>query len=274
VFMSTNNIQKGIGRILVKLYKKESKTAIAETLTESDGYIYFLSIDPGEYIARIDSEQLKVLNLESFPTELPVKIKRSVDGDIVEGIKFVMSPVNDHPVLPEAHYDLAKLTKPVSSPKSKRKNEIKVNDYITFISREGVVIQIGAFKTKSYAFKENKRLGRISGKPTLMVYEDKYYKVRMSGFTTRTSAQQFAVKLSELKFPIYYVPFIRHNFSIQIGDFLNREEAEDTAEKWSKLTGKHIILIIDENNRFKVRIQGLSGKKEAVSVLILLNIVI
>jgi len=256
------------------LYKKESKTAVAEVLTESDGYIYFLGIDPGEYIARIDSEQLKVLNMESFPTELPVKIKRSVDGDIVDGIKFVMKPVNDHPVLPEAHYDLGKLTKSVSTPKIKRKNEFKVNDYISFISREGVVIQIGAFKTKFNAFKENKRLGRISGKPTLMVYEDKFYKVRMSGFTTRTRAHQFAYKLSGFKFPVYFVPFIRHNFSIQIGDFTSREEAEVTAEKWSKLTGKRIILIIDEYNRYKVRIQGLSGKTEAISVLKLLNIVI
>ena len=274
VYMNTNNTQKGIGRILVKLYKKGSHIAAAETLTESDGYIYFLGIEPGEYIARIDSEQLKVLNMESFPAQLPVTIKRSIDGDIVDGIKFVMSPVNDHPVLAKVLIEQPKLTKAVSTSKTNRKNEFKVNDYITFISREGVVIQIGAFKTKSNAFKENKRLGRLSGKPTLMVYEDKFYKVRMSGFTTRISAQQFAIKLSGLNFPIYYVPFIRHNFSIQIGDFVNREEATDTAEKWSQLTGRHVILIIDQNNRFKVRIQGLSGKKEALSILKLLNIII
>jgi len=94
----------------------------------------------------------------------------------------------------------------------------------------------------------------------------------MSGFATRTSAQQFAFKLSGLNFPIYYVPFVRHNFSIQIGDFMTRDEATDTAQKWSKLTGKHVILIVESNNRYKVRIQGLSGKKEAISVLKLLNI--
>ena len=272
VYTNTNNTQKGIGRILVKLYKKDSKKAVAETLTESDGYIYFLGIEPGDYIARIDSEQLEVLNMVSLPAQLPVTIKRSVDGDIVDGIKFVMSPVNNHPASAEGHIEQPKLTKAVSPSNSTRKNEIKVNDYITFISKEGVVIQIGAFKTRSNAFKENKRLGRISGKPTLMVYEDKYYKVRMSGFATRTSAQQFAFKLSGLNFPIYYVPFVRHNFSIQIGDFMTRDEATDTAQKWSKLTGKHVILIVESNNRYKVRIQGLSGKKEAISVLKLLNI--
>jgi len=274
VYMNTKNTLKGIGRILVKLYKKESKTVVAETLTESDGYIYFLGIEPGEYIARIDSEQLKILNMESLPTQLPVTIKRSMDGDIVDGIKFVMSPVNDLPALLEPHFDLAKLMKAVSTSNSTHKNEFKVNDYITFISKEGFVIQIGAYKNRSNALKENKRLGKISGKPTLMVYEDRFYKIRMSGFTTRKSAQQFASKLSELKFPVYYVPFVRHNFSIQIGNFVTRVEATDTAEKWSKLTGKPVILIIDQNNCFKVRIQGLSGKKEALYVLKLLDIII
>jgi len=272
VYMNTNNTSKGIGRILVKLYKKGSQIAVAETLTESDGYIYFLGLEPGDYIARIDSEQLKVLNMKSFPDVLPVNIKRSIDGDIVDGLKFTISPARDKNPEPVTFFDFAKLTKSASTTKNNRKNETKVNDYITFISKEGVVIQIGAFKIKGYAFKESKRLGRISGKPTMMVYEDKFYKVRMSGFSTRTSAKQFAVRLSELNFPIYYVPFFSHNYSIQIGDFENMEDARITAEKWSKLTGKRIILIIDQNNRFKVRIQGLSGKTEALSILKLLNI--
>jgi len=90
-FMNKDNALKGIGRITVKFYKKNSNKVVAETLSETDGYISCLGFEPGEYVARVDSVQLKNLD---FSVDLPQKdftIKTLEEGDVVEGIDFVLS---------------------------------------------------------------------------------------------------------------------------------------------------------------------------------------
>jgi hypothetical protein len=106
-----------------------------------------------------------------------------------------------------------------------------------------------------------------------MVYDHRYYKVRISGFLNHLVAVEFAFKLKGLKFPVYYLPYYRHNFVIQIGEFETKNDTTEAVDKWSKLTGIPILLIIEENDRYKVRIQGLSGRAEAESILKQLNIV-
>ena len=90
-YMKRENSMKGIGRILVKIYKKGTTTPIAETLSESDGYIYYLGLGPGEYIAHVDSVQLRNLNFMSDPPLREFTIKTVEEGDIVGGIDFVLS---------------------------------------------------------------------------------------------------------------------------------------------------------------------------------------
>lgn len=91
VYMNNDNSLKGIGRILVKFYKKDGLKPVAETLSESDGYIYYLGLEPGEYIARVDPEQLKNLDFTANPTEIEFTIKAVEEGDIVGGIDFVLT---------------------------------------------------------------------------------------------------------------------------------------------------------------------------------------
>jgi len=167
------------------------------------------------------------------------------------------------------------ITKPVKDVLAQTKpavNEFKANEFISYIFNEGISLQTGAFKNKTNAFNLFKKLVRISGKPTIVVYDHKYYKVRVSGFLNHLTARKFAFKLTSLKFPVFYLPYYRHNFAIQIGEFENKKDATEALDKWSNITGKPIILIIDENDRYKVRIQGLSGRTEAESILKELNI--
>ena len=89
-YMNKDDLLKGIGRILVKFYKKNSDKVVAETLSESDGYIDYMGLAPGEYVARVDAGQLKNLNFTVDPPQRDFTIKTSVEGDIVEGIDFVL----------------------------------------------------------------------------------------------------------------------------------------------------------------------------------------
>ena len=90
IYLANDNLLKGIGRILVKFYKKNTTKVIAETLSESDGYIDYMGLAPGEYVARVDSAQLGNLAFTVDPPQINFTIKSLAEGDIAEGIDFVL----------------------------------------------------------------------------------------------------------------------------------------------------------------------------------------
>ncbi|WPR71435.1 hypothetical protein SLW70_16090 [Flavobacterium sp. NG2] len=90
VYKENENEVRGFSRIIVKVYKKDSKELVVQTLSESDGYIYHLGLKPGDYMACIDPEQLKSLNMTASPPCRYFSIKKSEDGDIVDGLDFVL----------------------------------------------------------------------------------------------------------------------------------------------------------------------------------------
>jgi hypothetical protein len=95
VYLNNDNSLIGLRRISVKFYKKNSNKVVAQTLSESDGYIYYLGLEPGEYIARIDPEQLNNLKMISSPELIPIKISQSFEGDIVSNLDFILSLVKE-----------------------------------------------------------------------------------------------------------------------------------------------------------------------------------
>ena len=80
---------QGQGRIIVDFYRSNG-TFFARTLTEPDGYFSFLGLPAGSYIARVDTAQLRKLNMTSSPDTLAFSIKKSVDGDVRDGLDFVI----------------------------------------------------------------------------------------------------------------------------------------------------------------------------------------
>jgi len=99
-YLNTDNSLQGIGRVLVKFYNKNSPKVIAETLSESDGYVYYLGLEPGEYVARVDTVQLSNLDFKVDPPQIDFTIKTLEEGDIVGGIDFVLSrnKINEKPI--------------------------------------------------------------------------------------------------------------------------------------------------------------------------------
>jgi len=165
--------------------------------------LYYLGLDPGEYIARIDSEQLKILNMVSSPALISFKIRPSIQGDIVDNLNFTMTRVTEQITGAGLPVDITKPVKDVLAQTKPAVNEFKANEFISYIFNEGISLQTGAFKNKTNAFNLFKKLVRISGKPTIVVYDHKYYKVRVSGFLNHLTARKFAFKLTSLKFPVF-----------------------------------------------------------------------
>ena len=107
-YLNKDNVLKGQRRILVKFFKKSTRKGgsqtmaesdatlskpVAETLSESDGYLYYMGLSPGEYVVRVDPDQLKNLNMTVSPESIPVKINQLAEGDVVTGLDFVLNPI-------------------------------------------------------------------------------------------------------------------------------------------------------------------------------------
>ena len=89
VYMRANESNNGQGKIVVLILDNSSKQ-VNKIMTESDGFFSLLGLSPGNYTAVIDPGQLKKLNLSTSPSEFPFIIKKSIEGDLVDDVEFVL----------------------------------------------------------------------------------------------------------------------------------------------------------------------------------------
>ncbi len=89
VYTKTENGLKGQSRIIINIYDSTGKQ-VARTISETDGYINYIGLQPGNYYAMPDEVQMLKLGYTSTP-RIEFKIKRSRDGDIFDAIKFTLT---------------------------------------------------------------------------------------------------------------------------------------------------------------------------------------
>jgi hypothetical protein len=287
-YLNKDNILKGLRRILIKFYRRDNDKLIAktlseadafsasrlvaQTLSESDGYIYYIGLEPGEYYARVDAEQLRNLKMVSSPEVIPIKIEQTVNGDIVSGMDFILSPAVE--IAPED--SVMVVTADLVAKTSEVKSEPAVSSAVTpenvkhisavlknyknsVIEYEGDVIQVGAYKNRANAYAIRKKLWDRMAVPSVVILEDSYYKVLITGFANRGLARASAMRLPKSDFPDLYVPVIKPNASIQIGEYQKENEAVAAQQEWVQFTKKQVIILF-ENGLFKLRIPGFANR--------------
>lgn len=94
VYIKEKNDKKGIGRIIINIYNS-SNQIVAKTLTEYDGYFNYLGLAPGEYKVSPDNAQLLKINLQIDNLEIPFSVRSKKEGDIVDGLDFVLTPLKE-----------------------------------------------------------------------------------------------------------------------------------------------------------------------------------
>lgn len=88
-YQLVNNKQTGLGRITVVIQKNGS-TVSERVQSEAGGYFSFIGLSPGDYTASIDTNQLQRSGMTAAPASIPFHVSQQRDGDIVEGLNFVL----------------------------------------------------------------------------------------------------------------------------------------------------------------------------------------
>ena len=95
VNVKSKNMARGLGGIYVYFYNDNQKL-IGRTLTEVDGYYSYMGLQPGEYVARLDSSQLTKNQMTDANELKRFTVKSSNEGDVVDGLNFsLQSMVKD-----------------------------------------------------------------------------------------------------------------------------------------------------------------------------------
>jgi hypothetical protein len=92
VYLKNEKGLKGQGRVIVCFYRNDT-ILVARTITEQGGFFSYLGLAPGNYSVCLDSPQMTKLQMTSIPARIPVTIKQTIDGDVIDGLELVLEPV-------------------------------------------------------------------------------------------------------------------------------------------------------------------------------------
>lgn len=168
----------GIGRIIVRFLTKDNKLA-GTTLSEDDGWFTWFGLTPGEYIAMPDTAQLNKLMMISQPAMREFRINPGIDGDIIDGLDFVLSIVESDTVIPDLK------PQPVIRKDTSVMIVHEVVEELVTITKDSWAIQLGAFKNRTNAENLRKKLEALLGRKVDLVIADGFFKVRINEIPDR-----------------------------------------------------------------------------------------
>lgn len=292
---------EGLGRILVCIYR--DSTLIARTLTESDGYYSYLGMKPGTYTVRIDPAQLKKINMVSNPEKMEVTFAASIDGDIKDGLDFVLAPAGSIPsdttltsqaepivqpetvntetkeelLAPEREISemsaISKSQKPVSVGDEKQPDVnvlpgVATKGYVSkklfVIDHTGVTREVGSFKSKDNALAMRDRLIRQTGEEVIVVDLELYYTVRAPGLKNKAKKDS-QEEVQGVESP-YGSSLRRNAASVQLGEFSSEADALNYRKAYERRTSKKIIIVY-QDDIYKVQIPGFSSHEAAAEFI-------
>ena len=179
VTLDKKGLSEGLGRILVSFFTKSDKR-IGSTLTEDDGYFSWFGLAPGSYSVQVDTAQLSNLGMLSEPAIRGFIIKPGLEGDIVDDLDFKirlqMADTGRISIKPEVRKDTSYLI------------IHEVTRELITITKDSYAIQLGAFRNKASADRFRKNLEKILGRKMEIIFEDDFYKIRISEIETRKEA--------------------------------------------------------------------------------------
>lgn len=295
VMVEKEGSRTGIGRMIVSFHNSAGVLK-AKTLTEEDGYFSYFGVAPGNYYARIDTAQLRKLSMTSSPDSIPFTMNAGLDGDYIEGLNFVLRKIitDTVPAVPE----------PVTEPAIKKDTSYlilheEVRELVT-ITEDYWAIQLGAFKNKANAQAWMNRIAAVVDKDVEIINEDGFYKVRVTGFKDRAELDTYIPALEKAGFTEIWIihnkakkverittkqdsiatitetiinrqtPVVVSGTTLQIGAFMNKEEAEAVLDRLLAAV-ENLITVRNEGGLYKIRISDVKDSTEIQKLIPILE---
>jgi cell division protein FtsN len=282
----------------------------ARALTEDDGYFSYFGFAPGSYYARVDTSQLRKLNMTSTPDSVPFGIMTNMEGDYVEGLDFTLRRTavrQDSVTAPATSPAAAPAVVPVVSvgPSVKKDTSYLVVHEVTrelvTITEDYYAVQFGAFRNKLYAEIMKKKVVGVLDKNVELFEEDGFWKVRITGFDDRDDLNRYipiingqgiteiwvitnkAVRIDWLTkeredslamvketIEAQAVPIVISGTTIQLGAFSSEEETSSMTDRLLAAAEK-LVTIRQEEGVYKVQITGFADTNEVRDFIPLLK---
>ena len=186
----------GQSRIIVNYFNDRSEL-VASTLTEDDGYYSYFGLAPGRYFTRVDTSQLSRLGMICKPDSLAFDIQALLDGDMVDGLDFLLTLKAADSVVETA------------GPKTRMDTTYivihELVEELMTITEDSWAIQLGAFKEKRYATRFQKKLQEELGKDVEIVIEDGFHKTRILEIKDREEVDAIIARLHETGHNVFWV---------------------------------------------------------------------
>jgi hypothetical protein len=180
VLLEKDGSRQGIGRVIIVFHTSDNRFT-GKTLTESDGYYSYFGLTQGEYYVRVDTAQIRKLGMTSEPDLHKFRITGGVEGDIVDGLDFTLKLIaKDTTILPPPVADKVVVTKDTTYLILH-----ELTEEVYTITEDSWAIQIGAFRSRSYADGFRKKLEAMLGKEVEITITDDFYRVRILELPTR-----------------------------------------------------------------------------------------
>ncbi len=202
VYVKRGKSLYGQGRIIINIIDEDGRQ-VHKILSESDGYINFLGLEPGKYKAQPDTAQLRKLGMTVEPAQIDFTINPSVWGDIIDDANFILtslkhesdSTIKQSNVSPQSKEELPSTT---PDPDNESQIEEKPQDNKNIESNTSAMqskglwfIQAGAFKNEKSAKALLININRL-GLEGETIKKGKLHLVIISGFNNKSEARKAA----------------------------------------------------------------------------------
>ena len=289
VSLEKDGNKSGLGRMIIGFYASGLQP-VAKAITENDGYFSYFGLVPGKYTVRIDTAQLRKLGMKSYPESLQFNISSGIDGDIVDGLDFILSMIKS---------DTSAISR-VLGEKNRTKRDTtymivhEVMQELETLTTDSYSIQLGAFKQKSNAEALRRRLEKQLGRKVEIIVEDDYFKVRINEINERKDVDDIVANLQKIgitelwvislkaikqrllltekqdsirqiteRTTLNYELIDKQKITVQIGAFRDKSNAMELLKHLKARYGDRLIMVF-EDGFYKLRLSGMSAVKRTV----------
>lgn len=244
VTLQTETDIRGIGRIVMNIYKSDS-TYVTRVISESDGFVTYLGLPPGDYFAKISSSQMERVGMTASPASINFSIEPMAIGDIVDGLDFTLQ-ISDDDITGEVDESAADTVSENVADADIPKVRVWELDVFSPLAGE-YYLQAGAFADHQNILDAIDQIPENFPCPIGIVFEDDLYKIRFGHFLLQSEAEECIAMLDQSELPSVKMRGEYGNVFIHAATYNQITDALKNAATVAEIVSKPVTIVADDD---------------------------